>query len=291
MSSEKILVLNATGKVGKNVCRALKEAGFQVYGTTRSQVNELREIGVEPIICNYTDRKDLKNAIEQSSIKKIFSITDYFGAAKSKGDVEIEHGKIAVDVAKAANVDHFIFVSVVDAEVFNEHVRHIKTKLAIEDYVRKSGLPHSILRPTAFFENLDDPKNWNPLKKGAVKFLSNKKMKFCSTYDIGRAAAIMYKDPEVWVRRSLDVIGWEGDLYDIGKALEKVSGVPVKASLTIPLFLRKIFLKDLHNMFLYFEGGGPKGAPEEFKKIVTNALSAEDWFRYHSFYANGEKIC
>ena len=74
MSSEKILVLNATGKVGKNVCRALKEAGFQVYGTTRSQVNELREIGVEPIICNYTDRKDLKNAIEQSSIKKIFSI-------------------------------------------------------------------------------------------------------------------------------------------------------------------------------------------------------------------------
>ena len=29
MSGEKVLVLNATGKVGRNACRALKEAGFE----------------------------------------------------------------------------------------------------------------------------------------------------------------------------------------------------------------------------------------------------------------------
>lgn len=46
MSSEKVLVLNATGKVGKNACLALKEAGFDVYGTTRSQAGELQKIGV-----------------------------------------------------------------------------------------------------------------------------------------------------------------------------------------------------------------------------------------------------
>jgi len=290
MSANKVLVLNATGKVGKNVCRALKEAGFEVFGTTRSQVDELRNIGAQPIICNYTDRNDLKRALDESGAKKVFAITDYFGAAKSNGNIEVEHGKIAIDVAKLGNIEHFIFVSVVDAEYFNDHVNHIKTKLEIEEYLRTSGVPYSILRPTAFFENLDDPKNWNPLKKGAIKFLSKKRMKFCATYDIGRAAATMFKHREVWIGRSLDVIGWEGDLFEIGQALEKVGGVPVKASLAIPIFFRRVFLKDLHNMFLYFEGGGPKGTPDEFKKVVPGALSAEDWFRFHGYYSNGEKI-
>lgn len=58
----------------------------------------------------------------------------------------------------------------------------------------------------------------------------------------------------------------------------------------MPIFLRSFLLKDLHNMFLYFEAGGPKGTPDEFKKIVPDALSSEDWFRFHGQYSNGEKI-
>lgn len=290
MSNEKVLVLNATGKVGRNTCRALKEAGFDVYGTTRSNTNDLIELGVNPVICNYTERSEIKRALAETGAKKIFSITDYFGAAKSKPDIEIQHGKNAIDAAKAAGVDHFIFVSVVDAELFNKHVTHIKTKIVIEDYLRKSGIPYSILRPTAFFENFDDPKNWNPLKKGAIKFLSTKRIKYCATYDIGRAAAVMFKNRDTWLGRSLDVIGWEGDLSEVAKALEKVGGVPVKYKLAMPVFLRRLFLKDLHNMFLYFEAGGPKGSAADFKKIIPDALSAEDWFRFHGHYSNGEKI-
>lgn len=290
MSGEKILVLNATGKVGRNACRALKEAGFDVYGTTRSNTGDLIKLGVNPVICNYTERSEIECVLAETGAKKIFAITDYFGAAKSKSEVEIQHGKNAIDAAKANGVDHFIFVSVVDVEHFNEHVMHIKTKGVIEDYLQKSDVPFSILRPTAFFENLDDPKNWNPLKKGAIKFLSTKRIKYCATYDIGRAAAIMFKSRDAWLGRSLDVIGWEGDLSDVAKALEKVGGVPVKCKLAMPIFLRRLFLKDLHNMFLYFESGGPKGSPSDFKKIIPDALSAEDWFRFHGSYSNGEKI-
>lgn len=290
MSGDKVLVLNATGKVGRNTCRALKEAGFDVYGTTRSNTADLTRLGVHPVICNYTDRSEIERALAETGAKKVFSITDYFGAAKSKPDVEIQHGKNAIDAAKTANVDHFVFVSVVDAELFNEHVTHIKTKVVIEDYLRKSGVPYSILRPTAFFENFDDPKNWNPLKKGAIKFLSTKRIKYCATYDIGRAAAVIFKNRAAWLGRSLDVIGWEGDLSQVAQALEKVGGVPVKYKLAMPVFLRRLFLKDLHNMFLYFEAGGPKGSPSDFKKIIPDALSAEDWFRFHGHYSNGEKI-
>lgn len=290
MSAEKVLVLNATGKVGRNVCRALLEAGFEVHGTTRSAGKALAS-GAQPVVCNYTQRADLDRAFAQTGAKKVFVITDYFGAAGKKADIEFQQGRDAIDAAKAAGADHVIFMSVADAELFDEHVTHLKAKLALEKYLRESGLPFSILRPCAFFENLDDAANWNPLKKGVVKFLSEQDCKYCATYDIGRAAAIQLKNPQAWLGKTLDVIGWQGDLSQVAAALSKVSGMPVKAKLAMPLFLRRLFMKDLHHMFLYYEvQKGPVGTPAQFKQLVPDALSAEDWFRFHGSYSNGEKI-
>ena len=291
MSAEKILVLNATGKVGRNVCRALLEAGFEVYGTTRSPNSTLADQGVKPVVCNYTIRADLDRAFAETGAKKVFVITDYFRAAKSNADVEFRQGRDAIDATRAAGVDHLIFMSVADAELFDEHTKHMKAKVELEKYLRQSGVPFSILRPCAFFENLDDAANWNPLKKGVVKFLSVHDCKYCATYDIGRAAAIQFRNRSEWLGKSLDVIGWQGDLNKVAAALSKVSGVPVKAKLAMPIFLRRLLLNDLHHMFLYYEvQKGPRGTPEAFKSVVPDPLSAEDWFRFHGRYANGERI-
>jgi uncharacterized protein YbjT (DUF2867 family) len=291
MATEKILVLNATGKVGRNVCKALTEAGFEVYGTTRSNRSNLPSMGVKPVVCNYTLRQDLTRAFAESGAKKVFVITDYFAAAKNNADLEFQQGRSAIDAAKEAGVDHLIFMSVADAEFYDVHVKHLHAKVALEKYLKTAGVPYSVLRPCAFFENLDDAGNWNPLKKGVVKFLTMQEIKFCSTYDIGRAAAIQFKAPAKWLGQTLDVISWQGDLLQIAEALSKVSGVPVKAKLAMPIFLRRLFLKDLHHMFLYFEvQKGPRGTPAEFKKVLPEAMSAEDWFRFHGQYANGERI-
>ena len=137
---------------------------FEVYGTTRSVKNSLASIGVKPVVSNYIIRVDLDSAFEQSGAKKVFVINDYFGAD-------------AINAAKKAGVDHLIFMSVADAEFFNENVKHLKVKVALEKYLRESGVPFSILQTCAFFENLDDAAKWNPLKKGAVKFLTIKDCK------------------------------------------------------------------------------------------------------------------
>ena len=291
MPADKVLVLNATGKVGRNVCRALREAGFDVYGTTRSATSRLADLSMKPVVCNYTIRADLDRAFADTGAKKVFVITDYFKAAKSNADVEFRQGRDAIDAAKAAAVDHLIFMSVADAECFDEHTKHLKAKVELEQYLRQSSVPFSILRPCAFFENLDDAANWNPLKKGVVSFLSLQDCKYCATYDIGRAAAIQFRNREEWLGRSLDVIGWQGDLKQVAAALSKVSGVPVKTRLAMPIFLRRLFLNDLHHMFLYYEvQKGPRGTPEAFKKILPDALSAEDWVRFHGRYADGTPI-
>ena len=290
MSREKVLVLCSTGKVGRNVCLALAQAGFDVYGTTRSESKYLPSIGVTPVIADYTKRSDLDRAFAQTQAKKVFVLTDYFRAAKKSVDLEVAQGKSAIDAARQAGADHVIFMSVADAECFDDKTHHIKAKVVLEDYVKRSGLNFTILRPSAFFENLDDADNWNPLKKGRVSFLSGKKCKFCATYDIGRAAAVVFSNPQAWYGKSLDIVGWKGDLADLAMALERVSGVKVRPQLAMPIFLRRLFLNDLHHMCLYFEEQGIAAEPEDFKKVVPDALSAEDWFRFHNRYANGEPI-
>jgi len=101
----------------------------------------------------------------------------------------------------------------------------------------------------------------------------------------------MFKDPATWLGKSLDVISWKGDLSQVAAALEKVGGVKVKFGLAMPIFLRRLLLKDVHSMFVYYEEqGGPKGEPEEFKKILPDAFNAEDWFRFHGVYSDGERI-
>lgn len=290
MSREKVLVLCSTGKVGRNVCLALAQAGFDVYGTTRSESKCLPSIGVTPVVADYTQRADLDRAFAQTQAKKVFVMTDYFRAARKRVDLEVAQGKSAIDAARAAGVDHMIFMSVADAECFDDKTHHIKAKVVLEDHVKRSGLNFTIFRPSAFFENLDDAANWNPLKKGKVSFLSDKELKFCSTYDIGRAAARVFDHPHDWYGKTLDIVSWKGDLSDIASALEKVSGSRVRAQLAMPIFLRRLFLNDLHHMCLYFEEKGLSAEPDEFKRVIPDAFSAEDWFRFHNRYANGESI-
>jgi hypothetical protein len=78
---------------------------------------------------------DLDRVFAQTGAKKVFVITDYFRAAKSNADVEFKQGHDAIDTAKAAGVDHLIFMSVADAEFFDEHTKHLKAKVAL----KKSG--------------------------------------------------------------------------------------------------------------------------------------------------------
>ena len=220
--AEKVLVTCATGKAGFECCKALVDAGFDVYGCTRSEAGgkKLAEINVRPVLCNYTC--ELPRALAESGAKRLLFITDFFHAAKNKVEVEVQHGKHAVDAAKAAGVVHTIFISVADAEKWPAECHHLLAKPRIETYLKASGIRYSLLGPVAFFENFYDPVNYNPLTKGKLYFLDEGKVPFCATYDIGRAAAVQFKSPEHWLGKKLDVCGQLADLNTVAAALEIV---------------------------------------------------------------------
>ena len=290
---DKVLVCAATGRVGGGVTKALKEAGFDVYGTTRNEAgkNKLEKNGVKGVICDYTDKAQVQEALKSTGCKLAFILTDFIGAAKKNIEVEVKHGKEQIEACKAAGCQFVIFNSVHCAELVPEDVHHFKSKLPIEKYLLESGLNCAILRPGAFFENLDDP-SWNPLKKGVVRFPTACSIKWTATYDIGRAAAAIFKDQSKWNRKVVDIVCWEGKLNDVAAALTNVSGTPTKPKIALPMFFRWLFLGDLHRMFNYYEAGYPGYADDrkDFHSLVSVPTSAEDWFKAHGTYANGEKI-
>lgn len=290
MADNKVLVTCATGKAGFECCKALVDAGFDVHGTTRNAkgAKKLADICVKPVMCDYTC--EIPKALAESGAKRLLFITDFFKAAKQKAQVEFEHGKHAVDAAKAAGVAHTIFISVNDAGKWPTECDHLLAKPRVEEYCKASGIPYSLLGPVAFFENFDDPANFNPLVKGKLYFLMEEPAPFCATYDVGRAASVQFKHPERWLGKKLDVCGHVADLKTCAAALEKVGGFPVKSGLAMPIWARKLFLRDLHYMCLHYVSPGASATPAEFKKHVPDAMDAEAWFRHHNRYANGEPI-
>ena len=101
---------------------------------------------------------------------------------------------------------------------------------------------------------------------------------------------IAFQHPEDWASRILDVVAWQGDLAAIAAALQTFGGLPVRVRLAMPMALRRLFLNDLHRTCFYFETGELSADPEDFKKVVRNALAAVDWFRFHNGCSNGEPI-
>jgi uncharacterized protein YbjT (DUF2867 family) len=291
---KRVLVLPGTGRIGSGVSRALCEAGFDVYGTSRGARGGKLSSGATAVSADYTSRAGVERALRETGAQKVVFTVDFFGAAKSSAATEAAHGRAIVAALQAnGGIKHAIFVSVVDADKPPVDVEHFHSKLETEAALKASGLIYSILRPTCFFENLDDAANWNPLKKGQLKFLMLEPLTWISTYDIGRGAAAMFKDAKKWQGKTVEAVAWQGDLAAVAKGLERVGGVPVSFGLAMPAFLLRPMLgRDLYGMLEYFKkngGGAPQSIPA-FKELVPDAFGPDAFFAYLGKYADGTKI-
>ena len=74
--------------------------------------------------------------------------------------------------------------------------------------MKSTDLSYSILRPSGFFENYDDPAIFNPLKKGKLNGINSPdaKVEWVACRDIGKAAAVMFQNPIEWKNKTLNCI-------------------------------------------------------------------------------------
>lgn len=149
------LVVGATGLLGSEVCRLLVDEGKPVRALARptsdqNKVAELEGLNVEIALGDLKDRSSLEAACRGVSV--VIS-TASSALSRQEGDsiqtVDLEGQLNLIDAAKAANASRFVLVSFPHADV---EFPLQDAKRAVEDHLKNSGVPYTILQPTFFME-------------------------------------------------------------------------------------------------------------------------------------------
>lgn len=142
----KHLVLGGTGTVGGLVVRGLLEKGEDVCVLTRS-VERAKALpkGARSVLGDLADPETYEKTFVD--YENLFLLT-------ANGPTDLMEGLAAVNEARRTRARRVVHLSIHDVEKAPE-APHFASKIAIEQALKQSGVPHTILRPNNFFQNDD----------------------------------------------------------------------------------------------------------------------------------------
>ena len=139
-----ILVTGGTGTVGSQVVRELLSRGAQVQVLTRDAAKASKlPAGVTAVT------GDLSKV---ETVTRVFKGVDAVFLINTVSPTEVYEGLLSVCALRNENVKRLVYVSVHHADGA-PWLPHFGGKLGVEEAVRKSGVPSTILRPNNFYQN------------------------------------------------------------------------------------------------------------------------------------------
>lgn len=146
-----VLVLGATGGQGGAVAAALLESGRPVRALVRNPrsaaAGKLAAAGAQFAVGEFTDRDELVSAMRGTAAA--FALTTPFEAGAA---AEVRQGQAIIDAARLAELPHLVFSSVAGATA-GTGVPHFESKAEVERALAASGLSHTVVAPTYFYDN------------------------------------------------------------------------------------------------------------------------------------------
>ncbi|MDX2144848.1 MAG: SDR family oxidoreductase [Rhodospirillaceae bacterium] len=162
MKGETVVVAGATGRTGKVVVELLKEQGVKVRAFSRNIEKAKAEVqGVEWIAADVKDPASIKGIAKGADRMVIALGSNSFRDPNNKPELVDNKGvALLTDEAKAAGVKHIVLVSsagVTKAKPGGSDFEKImynvmSSKLEGENYLRKSGVGYTILRPVGLWD-------------------------------------------------------------------------------------------------------------------------------------------
>ncbi len=270
-----ILVTGATGQQGGAVLRALLKRGFTVRALTRDtqgpKAKALAEKGVQVVAGDLSDRASLDAAMRGAH--GAFSIQT---VGKKEGD-EQRQGIAVAEAAAAARVEHLVYSSVGGAER-KTGIPHFDSKFEIEERIRALGVPHTILRPVFFMENLSTPRMARFIFLGMLHAAMGKQktLQLIAVEDIGEIAAIAFAEPERYLGKAIELAGDELVLSRIQEEFRKRTGRPERA-FPYPRFMLGVLPYDLRSMIRWFGTHGYAADIPAVRAIYPGLLTLPQW--------------
>ena len=137
-----ILVTGAAGKTGQAVIRALVTQGETVRALVRRHVNGL----------GTTDQLIGDMRFQATFDQAMRGVRSVYFICPNMDPNEVGMGQFAINAARSAGIEHFVYHSVLHPQT--EAMPHHWQKLRVEEQLIESGVPFTILQPTAYMQNL-----------------------------------------------------------------------------------------------------------------------------------------
>lgn len=209
-----VLIVGATGALGHATALALLEEGQRVRALVREPVRrpkvvaELQRAGAELVPGDLTDPGSLERACKGTL--RVFACAHSFlgrGAERSAQVDHVGHSSL-VAAAMGAGVPRFVYTSALGAR--EDHpIDFFRTKWEIEQAVRESTMPYTILRPAAFMEHHVHAFIGRPiLERGFAVIVGpgRRRRNVVAVRDVASFAAMALRGDEL-LNRTLDIGG------------------------------------------------------------------------------------
>jgi len=277
-----ILVTGATGTQGGSVVRSLSRRGWRVRGLTRNpdtvQADALRQMNVELVRGDLNNPQSVRKYLDD--VYGVFSVQNFW---EHGYDIEITQGKALVDLAKDAGVNHFVYSSVGSAHR-NTHLSHFESKWQIEEYLRESGIPYTVLRPVFYMDNFLMMKDQILDGKLINGVEPNVLFQMIASKDIGEFVEAAFAEPDVFLGKSIDIAGDEKTLPEIAEIFSKETGRTVSyIKLEMDDFESKMG-HEYARMVEWFNNVGYDVKIEQLRETYDVELTSfRDWVRQSEF--------
>ncbi len=249
--SSPVVVVGATGGQGGAVLDALIEAGFPVRAVVRDAVSSkaarLAERGVELAVGDIVSGSGLTEAFTGSA--GVFALTTPF---ESGVEAEIGQGRALIEAATSASIPYLVFSSVASADR-QTGVPHFDSKFEVEQMLAATEIPHTIVGPAYFFDNLLGGADALAAGVMPIAMPADKPLQQLSRRDLGRLVATLFAAPDVHVGQRIDLASDQPTPEEMARIISDVLGTTVTAE---SYDAERIESEDMRAMFTFLGDRG-----------------------------------
>ncbi len=266
-----VLIVGATGTLGRQVARRALDEGYDVRCLVRSfqKASFLREWGASLVRGDLCKPDTLTPALEGIQYV-IDAATARPTDSLSAYQVDWEGKVNLIQAAQAAGIERYVFFSILNAEKYPQ-VPLMDIKHCTEKYLAEAGLPYTILRPCGFMQGLVGQYAIPILEKQSVWVMGEAApIAYLNTQDIARFAVAALTNPAT-ENRSFPLAGTRAwGAYEIVRLCERLSGQSAKVS-NMPLGL----LRNTGRIARFFQWGWNLADRLAFAEVIAGSKALD----------------
>ncbi|MFJ9363355.1 NmrA/HSCARG family protein [Nocardia sp. NPDC101769] len=232
--SELVTVLAASGRQGRAVVHALLTADRPVRAVVRDpdrdDARHLADAGAEVVPGSLDDIDGIEQALRGAAGMFLFQ-PNFVSPQVTPGigpDDETRRGRAIVDAAVRAGIRHVVYSSALGADRPDVNAL-ARPKAQLEEYLRSTQIPATVLRPVGFMENYLGPlRGLQPNGMLASTAPPDATEQLIAVADIGSFAARAFTTPADWIGRAMDITADELTTPEIADAIAAATGRAVR---------------------------------------------------------------